>query len=84
MRFPNIKKPISSADLGAIVPATTVTIMGNSILVVWDIELGLYGILIQRSFLVVIALITGGCTIGTSAIYEYAATIMGPWNLELK
>ena len=39
---------------------------------------GEYAILMRRSFLVVQSLIMGGCTTGTSAIYEYAATVIGP------
>ena len=37
-----------------------------------------YGIRIRRSFLVVSSLITGGWIIGTSAMYEYAATMIAP------
>ena len=33
---------------------------------------------ISRSCFVVSARMTGGCTSGTSAMYEYAATAMGP------
>ena len=42
----------------------------------------LYFILIRRSFFVVQSLITAGCTIGTSAIYEYATTMIGPIYLD--
>ena len=51
---------------------------GNSTRVVPDTALGLYGMRMQRSFLLVSIFITGGCIMGTSAMYEYAATIMGP------
>ena len=78
IRLPNMRKPISSALLGAMVPATTVTNIGNSTRVVPDTALGLYGMRMQRSFLLVSIFITGGCIMGTSAMYEYAATIMGP------
>ena len=37
-----------------------------------------YGIWIIRSCFVVSARMTGGCTIGTSAMYEYAATMIAP------
>ena len=55
-----------------------VTKMGNRMRVVLLICLGLYGMRMRRSFLVVIRRMQGGCTIGTSAIYEYAATTMAP------
>ena len=41
IRLPNMRKPISSALLGAMVPATTVTKMGNKIRVVPETALGL-------------------------------------------
>ena len=52
--------------------------IGNSILVSFETDFCSYGILIRRSFFVVSSFITGGWIMGTSAIYEYAATIIAP------
>ena len=38
----------------------------------------------RRSCFVVSARMTGGCTIGTSAMYEYAATMIGPRYCEFR
>ena len=45
---------------------------------VFETSCGAYSMRIVRSLRVVHSLITGGCTIGTSAIYEYAATTIAP------
>ena len=63
---------------GATIPVRIVTNIGKMIFAVLDTFPGLYCILIFRSFSVVRSLMIGGCTIGTSAIYEYAATIIAP------
>ena len=68
IRLPNIKNPMSSALLGAAAPASTVTRMGNKILVALDTLLGVYSMRILRSSAVVKRRITGGWTIGTSAM----------------
>ena len=41
MRLPNMRKPMSSADLGAIAPAIIVTIIGKSMRVSFETEAGL-------------------------------------------
>ena len=77
-KLPNINIPTSESESGAIKPAHTVTIIGNKIRISWGTCFALYFILIVLSFFVVQSLTTAGCTIGTSAIYEYATTIIGP------
>ena len=69
---------MSSALFGATVPAIMVTKIGNSRRVVLLTLLGEYSMRMRRSFFVVMALIIGGCIIGTRAMYEYAATIIAP------
>ena len=59
-------------------PAISVTMIGNRIFVVLETFFGLYGMRIMRSFLVVTILMARGWMIGTSAIYEYAATAIAP------
>ena len=83
-RLPNIKKPMSAAERLDTMPATAVMRTGNRILVVFETEPGVYAMRMRRSFLVVSRRMTGGCTMGTSAIYEYAATVMAPIYCEFK
>ena len=79
IRLPNIRKPIRASDEGAISPASTVTAIGNIMRAVRDARLLASNFIrILRSFSEVSALMTGGCIIGTRAIYEYAATEIGP------
>ncbi|MPM31178.1 hypothetical protein SDC9_77732 [bioreactor metagenome] len=78
MRFPNIKNPTREMEAGATRPAINVTTIGNKSLVILETLFGLYFILILRSFSVVHIFIAKGCIIGTSAMYEYAATAIGP------
>ena len=76
-RLPSIKNPTSGAVVGKISTTTTVTTIGKRIFS--NFETGLNcSILIALSFLVVKSFIIGGCIIGTSDIYEYAATAIGP------
>ena len=49
--------------------------------VVLETWLGLYFIRMRRSALVVMSFMQNGCTIGTSAMYEYAATTIAPMYL---
>ena len=53
-------------------------------MVVFETEPGVYAMRMRRSVLVVSKRMTGGCTMGTSAIYEYAATVMAPIYCEFK
>ena len=82
-RLPNISIPTRERESGAIKPEIIVTIMGNKIRINCGICFALYFIRIKRSFFVVHILITAGCTMGTSAIYEYATTIIGPRYLDI-
>ena len=68
MRLPNMRKPMSSALLGATAPAMMVTKMGNRMRVVFDTALGAYSMRIIRSFLVVMARTMGGWMMGTRAM----------------
>ena len=68
IRLPNIKNPIKDTERGETIPAMMVTTMGKRILVVLLTLTLAYCILIRRSCLVVISLMTGGWTMGTSAI----------------
>ena len=67
-RLPNMRKPTSATLAGATSPASIVTTIGNKILVVLLTLPFWYGIRISRSFLVVHRRMTGGCTMGTSAM----------------
>ncbi len=67
-RLPNIKKPTNATLRGATRPAIAVTTMGNRMRTVRLISFASYGMRIIRSFLVVMARITGGWMMGTSAI----------------
>jgi len=78
MRLPNIKKPTSATLRGETMPQTAVIMIGNRIFVRLLTVCWWYGIRIIRSCFVVSARMTGGCTIGTSAMYEYAATMIAP------
>ena len=78
IRLPNIRKPIRATAFGATSPVRIVTKIGNMILAVFDTFPAVYSIRILRSFFVVRSLMIGGCTIGTRAMYEYAATMMAP------
>ena len=66
--MPNIKKPTNATLRGATRPAIAVTTMGNRMRTVRLISFASYGMRIIRSFLVVMARITGGWMMGTSAI----------------
>src|SRR5574344_1723525 len=81
-RLPNMRKPTSDTEAGAMSPVIMVTTTGNAMRTPFDTSLPLYSILIIRSFFVVTILIASGCTTGTSAIYEYAATAMAPTYFE--
>ena len=59
---------MSSALLGATVPAMMVTKMGKRMRVVLETLLGEYSMRIRRSFLVVMALMMGGWMMGTRAM----------------
>ena len=76
-RLPIISIPISGATAGSSRAITMVTAIGNRIFSLWDTVLSC-SILSSRSCCVVRAFIIGGCIIGTRAIYEYAATAIGP------
>ncbi len=76
-RFPNISIPTSGAVVGRIITTTIVTIIGKRIFSSFETGLSC-SILILRSFSVVRSFIIGGWIIGTSDIYEYAATAIGP------
>ena len=68
---------LSGAVVGRISTTTTVTTIGKRIFS--SLETGLNcSILTSLSFLVVKSFIIGGWIIGTSDIYEYAATAIGP------
>ena len=56
--------------IGAMKPAMIVTMMGKQMRSVRETCLGLYGMCIARSFLVVTSLMANGWMIGTSAMYE--------------
>ena len=76
-RLPNMSIPTSGAVVGRISTTTTVTTIGKRIFS--SLETGLNcSILTSLSFLVVKSFIIGGWIIGTSDIYEYAATAIGP------
>ena len=69
IRLPNIRLPIKATEIGAIMPAISVIIIGNSTSAVLDTgSCSSYSIRISRSSLVVSSLITGGWMIGTSAM----------------
>ena len=79
-RLPNMSIPTSGAVVGRISTTTTVTTIGKRIFS--SLETGLNcSILTSLSFLVVKSFIIGGWIIGTSDIYEYAATAIGPMYL---
>ena len=61
-------------------PAAIVLYTAGAILANWlpILALVLYAMRMRRSFCVVSKRMTGGCTMGTSAMYEYAATVMAP------
>ena len=69
-RLPNIRKPTSETDIGAMKPAMIVTMMGTQMRSERETCLGLYGMCIARSFFVVTSLMANGWMIGTSAMYE--------------
>jgi len=69
--------PTSGAVVGSSVQTTIVTTTGKRILS--SLLTGRrFCILIARSFFVVNNFIIGGWMIGTNAMYEYAATAIGP------
>ena len=76
-RLPSISIPTSGAVVGRIRQTTIVTIIGKSIFSSLDTGRNC-SILILRSSSVVKSFIIGGWIIGTSDIYEYAATAIGP------
>ncbi len=67
-RLPNITKPSSDTEAGAIIPPSIVTAIGKIILALFVTVLVGAGILIRRSFSDVMASMTGGWIIGTSAM----------------
>ena len=76
-RFPSIRKPTSGAADGRIMQTTAVTVIGNRISSF--LETGLSEVIfIARSFFVVTSFMIGGCIIGISAMYEYAAMAIAP------
>ena len=76
-RLPSISIPTSGAVVGRINTTTIVTITGKRIFSSFETGLSC-SILIFLSFSVVRSFIIGGWIIGTSDIYEYAATAIGP------
>ncbi len=76
-RLPSISIPTRGAVVGNIRQTTIVTIIGKSIFSNLDTGRNC-SILILRSSSVVKSFIIGGWIIGTSDIYEYAATAIGP------
>ena len=68
IRLPNIRKPTSATAFGAKMPVMIVMTMGKRMRVVLEICFGSYGMRMSRSFFVVSRRMTGGWTMGTSAI----------------
>ena len=52
---------------------------GKRMRVVRETLAGVYSMRISRALREVHSRMTGGCTMGTSAMYEYAATMIAPW-----
>ena len=75
--FPSMSIPTSGAVVGSSVQTTIVTTTGkrSSLKLAYRTNVC---ILIARSFFVVNNFIIGGWMIGTNAMYEYAATAIGP------
>ncbi len=76
-KLPSINIPINGNKDGNNKVTIIVTTIGNTIFSICLTCLSC-PIFILRSSLVVRAFIIGGCISGTSAIYEYAATAIGP------
>ena len=76
-RLPSISIPTSGAVVGSIRTTTSVTMIGKRIFSILVTGLSC-GILTSLSFFVVRAFMIGGWITGTSDIYEYAATAIGP------
>ena len=78
-----MRNPIRETEAGAISPATTVIIIGKSIFVSFETSLPLYSMRMLAFFLCGKETdYNGGWIIGTRAMYEYAATIMGARNCD--